>query len=133
MEKTALLHSPRTNPEGNIEDKINHSEHTRQLLYEVLKERGIKSNSATGEKIDEKSDIDTLLQVIQIEKEKNKEQGEISQVKSASDRSADVLPQKCDPISGFWWITYEFYKFWFSCIVLKPFTTWLGFLMYDRK
>ena len=93
MEKTALLHSLRTNPEGNIEDKINHSEHTRQLLYEVLKERGIKSNSATGEKIDEKSDIDTLLQVIQIEKEKNKEQGEISQVKSASDRSADVLPQ----------------------------------------
>ena len=127
MEKTTLLHLPRTNPEGNIEDKINHSEHTRRLLYEVLKERGIKSNSVTGEKIDEKSDIDTLLQVIQIEKEKNKEQ-----VKSASNKSADMLPQKCDPISGIWWVTYEFYKFWFSCLVLKPFTTWLGFLMYNR-
>jgi hypothetical protein len=121
MEKTAL-HLPRTNPEGNIEDQINHSEHTRRLLYEVLKERGIKSNSVTGEKIDEKSDIDTLLQVIQIEKEK-KEQ--ISQAKSASNKSA----QKCDPISGFWWLNYEFYKFWFSCLVLKPLTTWLGFLM----
>ena len=127
MEKTALLHLPRTNPEGNIEDKINHSEHTRRLLYEVLNERGIKSNSVTGEKIDEKSDIDTLLQVIQIEKEKNKEQ-----VKSASNKSADMIPQKCDPISGIWWVTYEFYKFWFSCLVLKPFTTWLGFLMYNR-
>lgn len=127
MEKTTLLHLPRTNPEGNIEDKINHSEHTRRLLYEVLKERGIKSNSVTGEKIDEKSDIDTLLQVIQIEKEKNKEQ-----VKSASNKSADMLPQKCDPISGIWWVTYEFYKFWFSCLVLKPFTTWLGLFMYDR-
>ena len=123
MEKTTLLHLPRTNPEGNIEDKINHSEHTRRLLYEVLKERGIKSNSVTGEKIDEKSDIDTLLQVIQIEKEKNKEQ-----VKSASNKSADMLPQKCDPISGIWWVTYEFYKFWFACLVLKPFTTWLGIL-----
>jgi hypothetical protein len=92
------------------------------LLYEVLKERGIKSNSATGEKIDEKSDLDTLLQVIQIEKENNKEQ-----VKSASNKSADVLPQKCDPISGIWWVNYEFYKIWFSCLVLKPFTTWLGF------
>jgi hypothetical protein len=127
MEKTALLHLPRTNPEGNIEDKINHSEHTRRLLYEVLKERGIKSNSVTGEKIDEKSDIDTLLQVNQVEKEKNKEQ-----VKSASNKSADMIPQKCDPISGIWWVTYEFYKFWFSCLVLKPFTTWLGFLMYNR-
>ena len=132
MEKTALPRLPRTNPEGNIEDKINHSEHTRRLLYEVLKERGIKSNSVTGEKIDEKSDINTLLQVIQIEKEKNKEQGEISQVISASYRPADVLPQKCDPISGIWWVTYEFYKFWFACLVLKPFSTWLGFFMYDR-
>ena len=127
MEKTTLLHLPRTNPEGNIEDKINHSEHTRRLLYEVLKERGIKSNSVTGEKIDEKSDIDTLLQVIQIEKEKNKEQ-----VKSASNKSADMLPQKCDPISGIWWVTYEFYKFWFACLGLKPFSTWLGFFMDDR-
>ena len=127
MKKTTLLHLPRTNPEGNIEDKINHSEHTRRLLYEVLKERGIKSNSVTGEKIDEKSDIDTLLQVIQIEKEKNKEQ-----VKSASNKSADMLPQKCDPISGIWWVTYEFYKFWFACLVLKPFSTWLGFFMDDR-
>ena len=25
---------------------------------------------------------------------------------------------------------YELYKFWFSCLVLKPFATWLGFLMY---
>ena len=130
MEKTTLLHLPRTNPEGNIEDKINHSEHTRRLLYEVLKERGIKSNSVTGEKIDEKSDIDTLLQVIQIEKEK-KEQGEILQVKSASNKSADMLHQK-DPISGIWWVTYEFYKFWFACLVLKPFSTWLGFFMDDR-
>ena len=131
MEKTTLLHLPRSTPECNINDKINHSEHTRWLLYEVLKERGIKSNSVTGEKIDEKSDIEALLQVIQIEKKK-KEQGEISQVKLASNKSADMLPQKCDPLNGFWWLTYEFYKVWFSCLVLKPFTMWLGYPMYDR-
>jgi hypothetical protein len=133
MEKTAFIHLPRTNSEGNIEDnKVSRREHTRRLLYEVLKERGIKSNSVTGEKIDEKSDIDTLLQAIQIEKAKNKEQGGISQVKSASSKSTDMLPQKCDLISGFCWLTYDFYKFWFSYLVLKPFTMWLGFLMYDH-
>ena len=132
MKKTALPHLPTTNPEGNIEDKVNRREHTRRLLYEALKERGIKSNSVTGEKIDEKSDIETLLQVIHNEKAKNKELGKISQVKSASSKSVDTLPQKSDLISGFWWLTYEFYKIWFSCLVLKPFTTWLGFLMYDR-
>ncbi|HKG87137.1 MAG TPA: hypothetical protein VKA95_02335 [Nitrososphaeraceae archaeon] len=133
MERTAPLHLPTTttNPEGNMEDKVNRREHTRQLLYEVLKERGVKSNSVTGEKIDEKSDIDALLQVIQIEKEKNKEQGKISQVKSASSKPADMSPQKCDLISGLWGLAYEFNKFWFSYLVLKPFTTWLEFLMYD--
>lgn len=132
MEKTALLQMPRTSPDGNVEDKINQSEHTRCLLYEVLKERGINSNSVTGEKVDEKSDIDTLLQVIQIEKEKNKEQGRISRVNSASNEPADMLLPKCVLISGFWWLNYELYKFWFSFLVLKPFTAWLEFLMYDR-
>ena len=27
---------------------------------------------------------------------------------------------------------YRYYKFWFSCLVLRPFAAWLDFLMYDR-
>ena len=43
-------------------------EHTRLLLYEILKERGVNLDSETGKKIDDKSDIETLLRVIQNEK-----------------------------------------------------------------
>lgn len=129
-EKTALLNLSTTNPESNIEDITNRREHSRRLLYEVLRERGIKSKSITGEKIDENSDIDTLLQVIQNEKKKSKEQSEILQFKSASDKSAEVLPPTYTLESKFWRLTYEFYKFWFSCLILRPFVTWLGYLMY---
>lgn len=131
-EKIVLLNLSATNPESNIEDKAKHREHSRRLLYEALSERGIKSNSITGEKIDEKSDIDTLLQVIQNEKKKSKEQSEIPQFKSASDKSVEVLPQTYVLESKFWWFTYELYKFWFSYLVLRPFATWLGYLMYDH-
>ena len=128
-EKTALVNLLTTNPEINIEDKANCREHSRQLLYEALRERSINSNSVTGEKIDEKSDIETLLQVIQNEKRKSKEQSEI-QFKSASDKSVEVLPPTYALESEFWRFIYELYKFWFSCLVLRPFATWLGYLMY---
>ena len=129
-ETRAPLNLPTTNPEDNIDDKANRREHSRQLLYEALRERGIKSNSVTGEKIDEKSNIGTLLQVIQNEKRISNEQSEILQFISASYKSADVLLLIHALESKFWRLTYEFYKFWFSCLVLRPFVTWLGYLMY---
>lgn len=47
-------------------------ERTRLLLYEILKERGVNLDSETGRKIDDKSDIETLLRVIQNEKRRRK-------------------------------------------------------------
>lgn len=132
MENTPLLRLP-TNPDNNVEDRVDWREHTRRILYGILKERGVNVNSITGEKIDEESDIDTLLQVIQIEKVKNKKQNEISQVTSSTNKPADTWSQKYDFIGEFWGLTYELYKSWLLCLVLKPFATWLGFLMYDEK
>lgn len=132
METTALLQLP-INPESNVEDRVDRREHTRQILYGILKERGVNVNSVTGEKIDEKSDIDTLLQVIQIEKVKNKKRSEISQVTSSTNKSAEAWSQKYDFIGEFWGPTYELYKSWFLHLVLKPFAAWLGFLMYNQK
>jgi hypothetical protein len=132
METTALLQLP-INPESNVEDRVDRREHTRQILYGILKERGVNVNSVTGEKIDEKSDIDTLLQVIQIEKVKNKKQSEISQVTSSTNKPAGAWSQKYDYIGEFWGLTYELYKSWFLCLVLSPLATWLGFLMYNEK
>lgn len=132
METTALLQLP-INPENNVEDKVDRREYTRQILYGILKERGVNVNSVTGEKIDEKSDIDTLLQVIQIEKVKNKKRSEISQVTSSTNKSAEAWSQKYDFIGEFWGPTYELYKSWFLHLVLKPFAAWLGFVMYNQK
>jgi hypothetical protein len=131
-ETTAFLNLSTTNPESEIEDKTNHREHSRRIFYEALKERGITYNSITGEKIDEKSDIDTLLQVIQNEKKKNKEQDKTLQFKLAFNKSAEVWPPSYAIASELWQPTYELYKFWLSYLVLNPFVTWLGFLMYDH-
>ena len=65
MEKAADLYSSINPPSGN-ERKDDHEEHTRKLLFELLRQRGIDIDSETGRKLDGKSDIETLLRVIQI-------------------------------------------------------------------
>lgn len=50
-----------------------HQEHTRQLLFEILRERGVNFDLETGKRIDNKSDIETLLRIIQNEKKKRKD------------------------------------------------------------
>ena len=71
MEKAADLYSSINPPSGN-ERKDDHEEHTRKLLFELLRQRGIDIDSETGRKLDGKSDIETLLRVIQNEKKKKK-------------------------------------------------------------
>src|SRR5215211_3823277 len=106
MEETLLLNSPK-NPETSGGKRGNDSEHTRQLLYEILKQRGIYFDSTTGEKIDEKSDIETLLRVIQNEKEK------ISPAKSSpSSEPENSNVQKYDFSNGFWKLIDRLYKLW---------------------
>jgi len=44
------------------------SEHKRRLLLEILKERGIIFDLETKKMIDDKTSLETLLRVLQIEK-----------------------------------------------------------------
>ena len=60
----------RSDSKNDNDDVQKEYEHTRQILYEILKERGVNLDSETGKKIDDKSDIETLLRVIQNEKKK---------------------------------------------------------------
>jgi organic radical activating enzyme len=83
MEKPANLS---INPPSGNKRKDDHEEHTRKLLFELLRQRGIDIDIETGKKIDEKSDIEILLRVIQNEKEKKENQHEIS-----SDNNATII------------------------------------------
>jgi hypothetical protein len=115
------------NPKSETENDIDLREHTRQLLYEILRERDIKFNSETGEKIDENSDPEILLRVIQLEKEKKKRQKEMS----SSNKPADLQIHKYNFVSEYWKFINELDKLWFSYLVLNPFIVWLVTLMYD--
>jgi hypothetical protein len=115
------------NPKSETKNDIDHREHTRQLLYNMLRERDIKFNSETGEKIDENSGLETLLGVIQLEKEKKKRQNEIS----SSNKPADLQVHKYNFVSEYWRFINELDKLWFSYLALNPFIVWLVALMYD--
>ena len=130
MKNTALINLP-INPENKTENQIDDKEHTRQLLYEILRERGINFDSVTGEKIDENSDIKTLLRVIQLEKEKKKRQSEVSYVKSSSSKHEDLQIYKHNFVNEYWGLINELNRLWFSYLVSNPFITWLAILMYD--
>jgi hypothetical protein len=116
------------NPKSETENDIDHREHTRQLLYEILRERGIKFDSITGEKIDESSDIETLLRVIQLEKEKKKRHNEIS----SSSKPVELEVHKYNFVGEYWRFINELDKLWFSYLALNPFIVWLVALMYDE-
>jgi predicted transcriptional regulator len=66
MEKIASLQST------NIQSNNNNNEHKRQLLLGILRQRGIIFDSQTGKIIDDKASIETLLRVLQNEKQKKK-------------------------------------------------------------
>jgi hypothetical protein len=115
------------NPKSEAENDIDHREHIRQLLYEILRERDIKFNSETVEKIDENSDLETLLRVIQLEKEKKKRQNEIP----SSYNPADLQVHTYNFVSEYWRFINELNKLWFSYVASNPLTLWLVELMYD--
>ena len=132
MEKAAHLHSPTNppsdNPSGN-EMKDDHEGHTRKLLFEILRQRGVDIDSETGKKIDDKSDIETLLRVIQNGKKKKKEkQHEISSDNTIMIKSLEpqtqIQQQQYKFINEFWHLVYQLNELWLLSIASNPFIRW---------
>jgi hypothetical protein len=67
------------NTSNHITDNNKNIEHKRELLLEILRQREVFIDSETGKIIDDKTDIQTLLNVIQKQKEKVKEKVNIMQ------------------------------------------------------
>ena len=125
MEKPAHLYSP-INPPSGDERKDDHEEHTRKLLFELLRQRGIDIDSETERKLDGKSDIETLLRVIQNEKKKKENQHEIP-----SDNNATFLKSSKPHIqiqhkffNEFWHLVFQLNELWLLSIASNPFARW---------
>jgi hypothetical protein len=125
MEKAADLYSS-INPPSGDERKDDHEEHTRKLLFELLRQRGIDIDSETGRKLDGKSDIETLLRVIQNEKKKKENQHEIS-----SDNNATIIKSSKPQIqiqhkffNEFWHLVFQLNELWLLSIASNPFVRW---------
>jgi hypothetical protein len=138
MEKVADLYSSITHPSGN-ERKDDHEEHTRKLLFELLRQRGVDIDSETGRKLDGKSDIETLLRVIQNEKKKKENQHEIS-----SDNNATIIKSSKPQIqiqhkffNEFWHLVFQLNELWLLSIASNPFARWCWaatlYSMYTHK
>ena len=66
--------SGKTNTDNNDNNKVNsneNQEHQRRLLLTILRERQIVTDSKTGKLINDDTDTQTLLRIIQEEKEKD--------------------------------------------------------------
>ena len=125
MEKATDLYSS-INPPSGDERKDDHEEHTRKLLFELLRQRGIDIDSETGRKLDGKSDIETLLRVIQNEKKKKENQHEIS-----SDNNATIIKSSKPQIqiqhkffNEFWHLVFQLNELWLLSIASNPFARW---------
>ena len=125
MEKPANLYSSINPPSGN-KRKDDHEEHTRKLLFELLRQRGIDIDTETGKKIDEKSDIEILLRVIQNEKKKKENQHEIS-----SDNNATIIKSSKPHIqiqlkffNEFWHLVFQLNELWLLSIASNPIARW---------
>ena len=121
---------------NNDEFKRNDSdlEHKRQLLLEILRQRKIFTDSETGNLINDNTNIRTLLNIIQIEKEKDAmKTKKLSEASINTDKlvGMTILPYYAIPYS-LWHQGYcsardllcELTMTWLLLLAMNPFTGW---------
>lgn len=121
---------------NNDEFKRNDSdlEHKRQLLLEILRQRKIFTDSETGNLINDNTNIRTLLNIIQIEKEKDAmKTKKLSEASINTDKlvGMTILPYYAIPYS-LWHQGYcsardllcELTLTWLLLLAMNPFTGW---------
>jgi hypothetical protein len=112
----------------------NDIEHTRQLLLEILRQRKVSNDPETGKMLDDKTDIQTLLNIIQNEKEKEKvKKKRLDETFNKTDKSAKMKIQPSYPHAYNPWypnyrlateLIYELTMAWLLFLVMNPVTGW---------
>jgi len=117
MREETVLH-----PAQEIQDK---DEHKRRLLLNILKERGIFIDLETKKIIDDKTSLETLLRILQNEKEKEKERG-IRYIEALKhvDKSLKMETRSYESVYDSWDIAYKIYTVWLLRFISKLCLWW---------
>jgi hypothetical protein len=107
-------------PAQEIQDK---DEHKRRLLLGILKERGIFYDLETKKIIDDKTSLETLLKILQNEKEKERGIKHLEALNHVG-KSSTMETHSYESVYDYWDIAYKIYTIWLSRFVSHLCSWW---------
>ena len=105
----------------NIQDN---SEHKKRLLLDILKERGIFFDLETKKIIDDKTSLETILRVLQSEKEREIKNKKYHKVPRRTEKSSGMEKNSYESVYDSWYIVYKLYVMWLSRFTSNVFLWW---------
>ena len=105
----------------NIQDN---SEHKKRLLLDILKERGIFFDLETKKIIDDKTSLETILRVLQSEKEREINEKKYHKVPRCTEKSSGMEKNSYESVYDSWYIVYKLYVMWLSRFTSNVFLWW---------
>ena len=105
----------------NIQDN---SEHKKRLLLDILKERGIFFDLETKKIIDDKTSLETILRVLQSEKEREIKNKKYHKVPRLTEKSSGMEKNSYESVYDSWYIVYKLYVMWVSRFTSNVFLWW---------
>ena len=107
MQENTVLQSTK-----EIQD--NNGECQRRLLLDILKERGIVFDLETNKMIDDGTRLETLLRVLQNEKEREIKKKKYHESSRHTDKSSGMEMHSYESVYDSWYIVYKLYIMWLS-------------------
>ncbi len=98
-------------------------EYKRRLLLDILIERGIFFDLETRKIIDDKTSLETLLRILQIEKEKEKGIKHLKDLNHV-DKPLKMETDTYESVYDSWIIAYKIYIMWLSRFMSKLYSCW---------
>ncbi len=114
-------------PEGGVlrsaKEIQDREDSKRRLLLNILKERGIFFDLETKKTIDDKTSLETLLRVLQDEKERERGIKHLEALHHV-DKSTELETHSYESIYDSWDIAYKIYIIWLSRFISKLCSWW---------
>jgi hypothetical protein len=100
------------------------SEHKRRLLLEIFKERGIIFDLETKKMIDNRTSLETLLRVLQIEKEREIKKKKYHEAPCNTDKSSGMEMHSYESVYDSGYLVYRIYIMWLSRLISNLYLWW---------
>jgi hypothetical protein len=100
------------------------SEHKRRLLHEIFKERGIIFDLETKKMIDDKTSLETLLRVLQIEKGMEIKKKKYPEAPCNTDKSTGMEMNSYESVYNSGYFVYRIHIMWLSRLISNLYLWW---------